>query len=316
MGYLSFVVRIFLLHFLLFFNPIYAATLTLLSRDGSSTIQGWEGLSYQAIRYEPLCGNLGTADYYRQSYTYAPFCLPATEVFTNITDSFAIYDGTGIRLKGPDARIGAGTQICACFALRQIQDRNLAAAICIYVNGDAQAYFDNTIALNYRPGVDADRALPICGGGFDLEAARESWSKTAVQPDVTETVRTVGTIGTQAAPDPTVRGGTTVVSTEYIVSTYFPPAVPYTETITYTTTGPEGIATITTARTTEFPIATVTTASESNSKNDKVILGVGLGIGLPALILAIAGVVIGISALRRISRIAGRQASQEAGVPC
>ncbi|KAK6353959.1 hypothetical protein TWF730_008379 [Orbilia blumenaviensis] len=316
-----------LLHLLLFFNLTHAASLVLLSRDGSGSVQGWEGTSYQAIRYEPLCGNLGTADYYRQVYALSPYCQPAIEVFTNITDSFGLYDNTGVRLRGPDARIGAGVELCVCFALQQIQDRNLAGAFCIYVNGNAQAYLDGSIALNYRPGLDASRALPICGGGFDLGAAREAWSKTAVQPLASEAERTIG--GSETATGglaPSGRGGVdtpvtrvvteTAVSTAVSVSTYFPSVVPYTDSTIYTTTGTDGVArTVTSSWVTQMPVVTVSSASDSegSSRNDKVTLGVGLGLGIPALILVAAGVFVGISLLRKGPE-RHKQSSEEAGI--
>ncbi|TGJ69209.1 hypothetical protein EYR41_005265 [Orbilia oligospora] len=312
MGHRTVVFRLVLLHFLLFFRLNNASSLILLSRDDIGSIHGWEGLTYQAIRYEPLCGSLGSADYYRQVYAFSPSCQPATEIFTNTTDNFAIYDFTGIRLRGPEARIGAGKEICVCFALKQITDQNFGAAICVYVNGDAQIYLDGSVALNYRPGVDIERALPICGGEFDVEAAREEWSRTAIQPQVTEVESTIGTLGT------TVRGGITitqtVISTEYIVSTYIPPVVLYTDTTVYTATGPDGVlTTVTSARIAQMPVVTVSATAENNNKSDKVTLGVGLGLGIPALILVTAGVIVGISLLRQRSGI-GRQASEEAGI--
>ncbi|KAK6335090.1 hypothetical protein TWF718_010531 [Orbilia javanica] len=317
MGHESFGTRL-LLPLLLFFKFNNAEELILLPREGDTLIRGWEGLSYQAIRYEPLCGNLGTADYYRQVYSYSPFCQPATEEFTNATDSsFAVYDSTGILLRGSEARIGNGKPKCSCFALRQIQDANFAAAICMYVNGDAQMLFSNVVGLNYRPGVDVDRALPLCGG-FDIEAAKEQWSKTAVQPQATGVGTSAGDIETQTSGPTVSRAVTetlTVPSTEYTVSTYFPSVMPYTETAIYTTTGSDGVlTTITTARTTLLPVVTVSTTPESGSKNDKVVLGVGLGIGIPALILLTVGTVIGIALLRRRTNGIGKQASEEPGV--
>ncbi|KAK6510562.1 hypothetical protein TWF506_009667 [Arthrobotrys conoides] len=317
MGYRTVAIRLVLLHFFLFFKFNNASSLILLSRDDVGSIHGWEGLTYQAIRYEPLCGSLGSADYYRQVYSFSPTCLSATEIFTNTTHDFAIYDFTGIRLRGPEARIGAGREICVCFALRQITDLNFGAAVCVYVNGDAQVYLDGSVALNYRPGVDVGRALPICGGDFDVKAAREEWSRTAIQPQVTEVESTIGTIGTQPLGS-TVRGGVatteTVISTEWRVSTYFPSVVPYTDTTVYTTTGPDGaLMTITTARVIQMPVVTVSTPIENTSNSDKVRIGVGLGLGILALILVTAGVIVGISLLRQRSRTE-RQASEEAGI--
>ncbi|KAK6529424.1 hypothetical protein TWF281_008600 [Arthrobotrys megalospora] len=314
-----------LFHFLSFSQLSHAASQYLLARDRSGTIPGFEGLSYQAIRWEPLCGNLGTAEGYRQVYEWSPFCRPAIEVFTNITDNFGLYDRTGLRLRGQEARIGAGIELCLCFALRQIQDKNLAGAYCIYVNGNAQAYLDGNIALNYRPGVDVDRALPICGGGFDVEAARESWSKTAVQPQVTEIDTTLGSLETIVLVS-TLREEVSVtrvvteaaVPTEYSVSTYIPSVVPYTDTTLYTTTGTDGVVrTITSARITQLPVITVSATPQGGNKglsqSDKVTLGVGLGLGLPAFVVMTAGLFVGIALLRHRYG-ARKQASDEAGV--
>ena len=67
--------------------------------------------------------------------------------------------------------------------------------------------------------------------------------------------------------------------------------VDYSTTIPTTVTLPDGSVTISTVTTTSH-LPVVTTAGERGlSRSDKIALGVGLGIGIPSLMLAVIGIV-------------------------
>ena len=149
-------------------------------------------MAYQAIRYEPLCGNLGTDPRYSTSFDISGRCTPAMEAFGNTVDTVAIYDTTGTRLRG--AIVGNGYDTCLCFALGQIGG-GLKGGVCVWIQGDGQAEvywslpLDYVLASTYRPNIN--KALPLCKN-IDLQAERASWSATAVQAQTTEKVNTIG----------------------------------------------------------------------------------------------------------------------------
>jgi hypothetical protein len=165
-----------------------------LIRDGPATdVKGYSGLSYQAIRYEPLCGNLGTTSQYTQSLNIGDKCTAAMDVFGNNTaDAFGIYDLTGVRLK--DGRVGNGYEVCLCFALSQPGTPSVKGALCLWADRTGQTNYqyerapisDYAYLSNYRP---ADKALPLCKD-VDLNQLKATWSATAVLQNSTEVVKT------------------------------------------------------------------------------------------------------------------------------
>jgi hypothetical protein len=158
----------------------------------ANSVTGYPGLAYQAIRYEPLCGNLGTDARFKDPIDISGRCTPAMDAFGNNTeDTLALYDGTGSRLK--NGRVGGGYEVCLCFAMQQTGD-GLKGAMCLWVDGSGRGdawwalAYDRIAAGNYRPNVA--KALPLCKD-VDVDALKASWSATAVQPSVTEKFATV-----------------------------------------------------------------------------------------------------------------------------
>jgi hypothetical protein len=154
-----------------------------MQRDGAvSAVTGYPGMTFKAIRYEPLCGNIGTDQRYSDSFDLGQYCGPAMDAFADAsTDTLvAIYDLTGSRIE--DGIVGDGYDTCLCFALGQSGSGTLKSGICLFVNGDGQndvwwhLSYDRILAGVHRPNLN--RALPLCVGANvdDLEA---SWSATA-----------------------------------------------------------------------------------------------------------------------------------------
>jgi hypothetical protein len=159
---------------------VNAGPFLMLKEGAVNGLEGYSGLAYQAIRYEPLCGNLGTDSRYNNPINMADYCRPAIDSLANNTkDSLALYDTTGSRLK--NARVGAGTRLCLFFALAQTGD-GIKGALCIFVDeygrGDGwwSLHLDGIAAGNYRPNVD--KALPFCKD-VEFSELRKEWSSTA-----------------------------------------------------------------------------------------------------------------------------------------
>jgi hypothetical protein len=175
--------------------------LVLMPRDGPSTITGYPGLNYQAVRFEPLCGNLGTDSRFSIPIDMTDRCLPAVEAFGNNTvDTFGLYDTTGVRLKG--SRVGGGYDVCMCFAMAAMT-KSLKGNLCIWVDGTGQAdqwwdlHLDDIFAGTYRPG--SDKSLPFCSD-VDLDQVKANWSATAVQASTSESATTVNDRGASSTP--------------------------------------------------------------------------------------------------------------------
>jgi hypothetical protein len=164
----------------------------------ATAIIGYGTTNYQAIRYEPVCGTLD--DHLTNPFSLG-HCSAAIEVYSNNTkDTLALYDETGVRLMG--AIVGGGTDLCMCFALSSTSQ---PADICWWVSGDGQAdiwwslQLDHVVGGSFRPG--AAKALPHCGD-IDLQAVKQSWSATAVQPSLTESVKQMGPTTTTSTLTP------------------------------------------------------------------------------------------------------------------
>jgi len=196
------------------------ATLRLMVRDGPVTDDDFIGYlksSYQAIRYEPLCGTLGADARFKTPFSLSGRCTPPMEAFSNNSaDHLAFYDTTGVRLK--NAVVGGGTPLCMCFSLSPGGSGGIIGDICIWVDGTAQAEIwwslslDSVMAGDYRPG--ALKSLPQCAG-VDLDGLKATWSATAAQQSVAEAIKTLSNIATAA----NTQGKT---QTETFVSTFTP----------------------------------------------------------------------------------------------
>ncbi|KAH8761828.1 hypothetical protein F5882DRAFT_415821 [Hyaloscypha sp. PMI_1271] len=268
------------------------STMHLMARDGPVSdidLIGYIGTSYQAIRYEPLCGSLGSDSRFQKTIDMTERCVPAMQLFSNNTvDRLAFYDITGVRLK--NAVVGGGHDLCMCFSLAQSTSTTSAikADICIWINSVAQAEIywrldvDSFLTGSYRPG--AYKALPACGS-VDLDSLKASWSATAVQPSVTEIVSTLSNVN--------VNGGKVTAVTQTVISTssFTPSVIDYTTFTVFTTTNSQGVLTTQTSTiATQLPVVTNSPPSDTGlSRSDKIALGVGLSISLPTIILMIIG---------------------------
>ncbi|KAK6524102.1 hypothetical protein TWF694_005765 [Orbilia ellipsospora] len=271
-----------------------------LAKEGAGSFAGWS-IAYQSIRYEPLCGNLGTDGYYQNTYQRQPTCTPAMESFRNITDLVAYYDSTGIRQESGGAVLsGDSNGVCMCFALSQIGNEALMGAFCIWVYGfGSTPYYGGEVAADYTPGWG--RALPQCGGGFDLQAAKEEWSATAPQGGAA----TPAASSSSSSPSPlsTTSTSSTTLSNTAVSSTVVLPNTPTTITTVLTVASADGTTkTVTSQIVEQTPVVTVYTGtsgtpvpisdSKGLSNTDKIALGIGLGIGLPLLVLLVVLVMV------------------------
>ncbi|KAF3138717.1 hypothetical protein TWF594_006908 [Orbilia oligospora] len=285
-----------ILYFIFFSSVVFSRVM--ISKDGPGRLLGFEGLAYQAIRYEPLCGNLGRAYPNSTDTGFDASCRPAIEYFINTTDSLAFYDITGQELTG--VRVGGGRDLCMCFAMKDSAGSTFAGALCVWVYGnDGQAEdAGGSMVGSYRPAVALDKALPVCGGSFDLEAARETWSRTAVQASAVDpetraasTINVVNSIseGSISTKEITKTDIRTVVSYSVVTST--PSVISSISTVIYTTTGTNGIpTTVTSATTIESAVSPAFSDPESQKNRGldsgaKLSLGLGLGVGLPGVAL-------------------------------
>lgn len=165
-------------------DPYLQATKSVLPRDGAaSAITGYGRTTYQAIRYEPICGTLDEGFVNPISVGH---CTAVMDIYSNNTkDTLALYDETGVRLNS--TIVGRGVDLCVCFALSTTA--NSKADLYWWVNGSGQEeiwwsfQFDNIVARTFRPG--SAKSLPQCGK-VDLPAIEKSWSATVVQPTNTE----------------------------------------------------------------------------------------------------------------------------------
>ncbi|KAH6666029.1 hypothetical protein B0J14DRAFT_491596 [Halenospora varia] len=261
-------------------------------RDGAvsdTDLIGYSGTNYQAIRYEPLCGTLGTNDRFKNKIDMTEHCTAAMQLFSNNSvDHLAFYDTTGVRLK--NVVVGGGRDLCMCFSLAQgaSVSNGIKGDICIYVDGTATAQvwwsiaLDDFLASSYRPG--AYKSLPACGN-VDLDSLKASWSATAAQPSVTEVVSTLGNINIGNTKS------SAITQTVLSMSTFTPSVIDYTQLTLLTTTNSQGVLTTQTGTlTTRLPVVTSAPPPDAGlSSSDKIALGVGLGIGLPTIGLMILG---------------------------
>jgi len=180
-----------------------------LPRDGVATnILGWPGTNYHSIRYEPLCGTLGTDKRYAAPFSLS-HCASAMDAFSNDTArTLAFYDEAGVRLEG--AIVGAGVDLCMCFSLAN--SATAAADICWWVDGAGMEQIvwnfnlDYIVAGVFRPG--SAKSLPQCAS-IDVTALQANWSATAVQPTATGPVATLtnGALPSSTSSAPAKKSG-------------------------------------------------------------------------------------------------------------
>lgn len=159
-------------------------------RDGAvSELTGYPGTTYQAIRYEPICGSIGSGEQYAVPIDAGSRCTAAMNTFGNDTISaFAVYDATGVLLESADAIIGNGKEVCMCFALAAASGDGMGA-ICVAIDGTGTAEYsymsfivsDYILDGGYRV---VGKALPRCTE-VDLQQVKDSWSATAALPTAT-----------------------------------------------------------------------------------------------------------------------------------
>lgn len=139
-------------------------------------------MAYNAVRYEPLCGNIGSDQRYTEAFDMGEFCGPAMDAYADTPEDtlVAVYDLTGTRLD--EGIVGDGYDTCLCFALGQSGGGDLKSGICLWVDGDGQAEvwwqlrYDRILAGVHRPNMN--RALPLCAD-VNVDELEASWSATA-----------------------------------------------------------------------------------------------------------------------------------------
>jgi hypothetical protein len=183
-------IRIFIKLLLL---PLATAYTYYLHREGAvSDLVGYLGLSYQAIRYEPLCGTLGTDERFDSTIRFGVHCGSAGDAFgNNSASTLAFYDTTGVELQG--AIVGNGIPLCMCFALGRSD--GFQGNLCLYVDGAGMAepwwdlHLDDILGGDYRP--SSGKSLPLCVGA-NISSLRKAWSATAVMPSNTGQTSSLG----------------------------------------------------------------------------------------------------------------------------
>ncbi|KAG8771428.1 hypothetical protein FRC20_003178 [Serendipita sp. 405] len=230
-------------------------------RDGIVTnIDGWD-MIYRAIRWEPICGTY-TEEASVQDETQN--CVGAVEAYRgrNVTDNaIGYFDISGVRYD--NAGIGLGVALCACFSLSNNAGEK-PLDICWYFDevGECEVLFQPYGSYRYGRA----KSLEKCNA-VNVTALASQWSQTAIMP-----TPTTGPVHTLQLSSPTV------------VQT--PTVIPVTITSPSVITGSNGQVT---TRDVSY-VTTVSTLSSGSSNgggaNDglqRVKIGVGLGVGLPAL---------------------------------
>ena len=187
-------------HITLFFSCVHGFLQRDIVRDGlSSALTGYGGTAFQATRYEPLCGTLGEASDRTSSFSIQRCGPVVMNAYSNISDPFAVYDESGVRLTS--VVVGGGRDVCMCFSLSTASGR--AADMCWWVGGDGQVdiawqlQLDYVITGSFRPG--SAKSLPQCSQ-IDLSAAQASWSATAATRGALTGTPTLPSSGKSIAP--------------------------------------------------------------------------------------------------------------------
>lgn len=200
-------------------------------------------------------------------------CEAAINQFGNLTDiPVAFYDMTGVELAG--IGVGMGKDLCLCFAVDTTQD--IAVNICWLFNGIGQLMVQTDANLwnhpvgSHRPG--ASKHIPRCED-IDVTEVEASWSATAAQPSFSRNIQTVN-IGPSTA-----------------MQTLTPTLVNLTVSSSAVVTGSDG--SLTTVYRTYTTTAAIINYESGRDKSadlgNRIALGVGLGLGIPTLVMAVIG---------------------------
>ncbi|KAG8824966.1 hypothetical protein FRC17_008902, partial [Serendipita sp. 399] len=181
-------------------------------RDGLvQDVPGWSGLVYRAIRWEPICGVLGTLN--PNLANFGTYCVEPVRAYRNVSDNrIAYFDPSGRRFV--QAGIGLGTALCVCFALADSSGD--ATDICWYFNEIGQ-YVQNGNGIPYGSYIPGGmKSLPSCGS-VDLDHLQAQWSQTAIMPTFNGSVETLQTGMTTVFQ--TVEYTQTVIRSQTVVQT-------------------------------------------------------------------------------------------------
>ena len=234
--------------------------MTPIPRDGPvSSLTGYPGVSYQAVRYEPLCGTLGTDSRFDSPFQIGNYCGPAGDAFGNDTSAtLAFYDTTGTQLTG--VIVGNGVPLCMCSAFGRSD--GWKGNICLYIDGTGQGdvwwntQLEHILASDYRI---SGKAMLSCVGA-NLSSLQAQWSSTAPSPSKTVSTKNIA-------------GITTVLTSVF--------------TILSTGTNSDGAPTTFFSLTTQTTIPTDSSGNNGYNESDKIALGVGIGIGVPTFLVGL-----------------------------
>ncbi|CAG7847686.1 SubName: Full=Uncharacterized protein {ECO:0000313/EMBL:CCA73376.1} [Serendipita indica DSM 11827] len=256
------------LFFLLLSFSLAAAEI---ARDGlNANIGGWTGLTFQASRYEPLCGSLASTRAPADSFTN---CIPAIDSYTNDTQTtLAFYDISGVRLSGTG--VGLGKDLCMCFSLSTLSDAE-KLDICWHFDGNGVVSRDWQYQQVMGSWRTSGKALPHCAD-VNVPSLQGEWSQTAFMPTYTGVIQTLNL------------GPTTVHVTEVETQTIIltPTVATFSVSSITVITGSDGQVTTQpiTYATEAAVIANVPNGGGGNSDSSKSVgLKLGLGLGIPAL---------------------------------
>ncbi|CCA73372.1 hypothetical protein PIIN_07327 [Serendipita indica DSM 11827] len=165
---------------------LFSTTSAQVQRDGPvANVSGWDGLTYTAARWEPLCGSL--------TRTWPPGsnwngCDAAMNGYSNdVRRTFGLYDRTGVLLER--VGVGLGIPLCMCFSLGMIAtNENLDICWGFESSGVVVANGLGGVLGSWRI---SGKALPRCTDA-NLGSLEAQWSRTAIMPSYTGSVLTFG----------------------------------------------------------------------------------------------------------------------------
>ena len=213
-----------------------------LVRDGIAEIYGFDGVSYKAVNYIPVCGALTLSDTgeYETWSNYAT-CDTSMGSYNQTTNTSAVYDHTGVP---SSVQIGTGSPVCLCFSLGGGQGQ---MNMCISVLGDGTPdSWTGTDVGTYAS--NADKALPQCKDVDVSSVSASVYSKLGATSSGSVPASTSSTMIITTTSGSVVRTLTALV------------AVPIETSPAGNTTNIENEA-----------------SSKGNDKQNKIALGVGLG---------------------------------------
>lgn len=214
-----------------------------LVRDGIGEIYGFDGVSYRAVNYIPVCGALTlTNTGYYDTWSNEATCDTSMGSYNQTTDTSAIYDHTGVP---SSVQIGTGSPVCLCFSLGGGQGQ-MNMCISILSDGTPDSYGTTDVGTFAS---NADKALPQCKDVDVSSISASVYSKLGATSSVSAPVPTTSTMII------TTTSGSVVQTLTALV------AVPIETTPTGNSTGNSGNGAV----------------SRGNNKENKIALGVGLG---------------------------------------